>query len=148
MAAVAGYPAQMGFIGPRQASDGPTFYRGSAHKGFEESNFTQEKHDVLVHDARPDRDTFSLDKNGFAFAEDAEGSAPKSLQAIRDGDRDEVARLYYPVVERLIKRQTGASRVVVFDHTVRKREAALAGKNPNGREQPASTVGAAIGAGH
>ena len=36
-------------------------------------------------------------------------------------DEDEVRNVYYPEAERLIKAATGADRVFVFDHTVRKR---------------------------
>ncbi|MBV8509589.1 MAG: methyltransferase, partial [Xanthobacteraceae bacterium] len=34
-------------------------------------------------------------------------------------DDDEVRRVYYPEMEALIKREAGAARVVVFDHTLR-----------------------------
>jgi hypothetical protein len=34
-------------------------------------------------------------------------------------DRDEVKRVYYPEMEALIKAESGAKRVVVFDHTLR-----------------------------
>ncbi|KAE8152955.1 hypothetical protein BDV25DRAFT_137357 [Aspergillus avenaceus] len=140
MISLAQYPAQMSFIAPRQAAEEPPFYRSAADEGFEVCNFTQQPHDVTVHDARPLRDSFQLDTHGFAFAVDSDGNRPEILETIRAGDKDTVRDVYYPLVEQIIKRQTGASRVVIFDHTVRRREASLAGKNPNGREQPASTV--------
>src|SRR5262249_23694778 len=34
-------------------------------------------------------------------------------------DEDEIRRVYYPEMEALIKAESGASRVVVFDHTLR-----------------------------
>ena len=34
-------------------------------------------------------------------------------------DPDELKRVYYPEVERLIGERSGAARVVVFDHTLR-----------------------------
>ena len=34
-------------------------------------------------------------------------------------DPDQLAGIYYPEVEQLVKRVSGASRVVVFDHTLR-----------------------------
>src|SRR5262249_22715174 len=34
-------------------------------------------------------------------------------------DEDEVRRVYYPEMEALVKAESGASRVVVFDHTLR-----------------------------
>ena len=40
--------------------------------------------------------------------------------AVRDFfDKDEIRRTWEPEVEALIKRETGASKVVVFDHTIR-----------------------------
>lgn len=140
MTSLAHYPAQMSFIAPRHASDEPPFYRSAADEGFEVCNFTQQPHSVTVHDARPLRDSFQLDTHGFAFAVDSNGNRPEILETIRAGDKETVRKVYYPLVEQIIKRQTGASRVVIFDHTVRRREVSLAGKNPNGREQPASTV--------
>ncbi|EFR00295.1 hypothetical protein MGYG_03297 [Nannizzia gypsea CBS 118893] len=134
------YPAQMNFLAPRKPEDAPTFYRSAAAEGFETNNFHQEPYGVTVTDARPQRDEFQLDTHGFAFAVDPEGSQPEVLEAIRAGDKETVQKLYYPLVEKLIKDRTGASRVFIFDHTVRRREASLAGKNPNGREQPAGTV--------
>lgn len=54
----------------------------------------------------------SLDEEGFAFA--------RSESAVRDFyDDAEIRRVYYPEIERLTKELTGASKVIVFDHTVR-----------------------------
>jgi hypothetical protein len=36
-------------------------------------------------------------------------------------DEDELRRIYYPEAERLVADATGATRVVVFDHTLRRR---------------------------
>ncbi len=54
----------------------------------------------------------SLDTSGFVLVE--------HRSAVRDFfDGDELKRTYYGEVEALIRRLTGASRVVVFDHTLR-----------------------------
>jgi hypothetical protein len=54
----------------------------------------------------------SLDENGFVFVE--------HQTAVRDFfDADELRRVYYPEVSRLIEKTSGARRVVVFDHTLR-----------------------------
>ena len=34
-------------------------------------------------------------------------------------DDDEIKRVYYPEMDELIKAESGANRVVVFDHTLR-----------------------------
>ncbi|MCJ1401058.1 hypothetical protein MMC11_004270 [Xylographa trunciseda] len=139
MAVLTSYPSTMTFITKPSPSD-PPFYRGAADPGFETLNFSHSDHSITVSDARPSKASFSLHANGFAFADDAESSIPALLDALRDGNKEKIAEVYYPHVERLVKAQTGASRVVIFDHTVRRREKELKGKNPNGREQPASTV--------
>ena len=49
-------------------------------------------------------------------------------------DEDEIPRVYYPEMEALIKRETGAKRVVVFDHTLRTADDEMRRrKDPRGR---------------
>src|SRR6266702_2118493 len=67
---------------------------------------------VRIHDARPIARDLSLDHQAFILAQHA--------TAVRDFyDHDEIRRTYEPEIEALIKRETGASKVVVFDHTIR-----------------------------
>jgi len=55
---------------------------------------------------------FSLDKEGFVLV--------KHETKVKDFyNDDEVKRVYYPEIERLVKQCTGAARVLVFDHTLR-----------------------------
>ncbi len=71
-----------------------------------------QQHQVQIHDARALAAEWSLDRNGFVLAQHP--------TAVADFfDPDELAAVYYPEVEQLIKRVSGASRVVVFDHTLR-----------------------------
>ncbi|KAL8715688.1 MAG: hypothetical protein Q9225_006316, partial [Loekoesia sp. 1 TL-2023] len=52
-----------------------------------------------------------------------------------------VQRLYYPRVERLLKSSIGASKVIIFNHTVKEKNYDLNSKaNPDGHEQPAMVV--------
>lgn len=46
-------------------------------------------------------------------------------------DAEEIQKLYYPEVIALVKAATGASRVVIFDHTIRKQPEA---RVPDGEE--------------
>jgi hypothetical protein len=65
-----------------------------------------------IRDGRALVDKLSLDENGFVFVE--------HKTRVRDFfDADELKAVYYPEVERLIKDVSGASRVVLFDHTLR-----------------------------
>ena len=67
---------------------------------------------VRIRDARPLAGALSLDREGFELR--------RHESAVTDfADDDQVTGTYYPEMERLIAEATGASRVVVFDHTRR-----------------------------
>jgi hypothetical protein len=74
------------------------------------STGTQEPHAVEILDGRGEG--FSLERNGFELVEH-----PTSVKSFFDAE--EISAVYYPEVERLIRERSGASRVVVFDHTLR-----------------------------
>lgn len=70
------------------------------------------KQTIGVINGRPVVDQLTLDENGFMLTHHD--------TAVRDFyDADEVRRVYYPEVERLVAQKTGAVRVIVFDHNVR-----------------------------
>ena len=74
--------------------------------------------DVRVHNARPYANDLSLDKQAFILT--------NHDTQVRDFyDETEVRSAYYAEVEALIKRETGASKVVMFDHTVRTADRAV-----------------------
>jgi hypothetical protein len=73
---------------------------------------TMDPHPMPVTDARPLSAGLTLDANGFMLVEHA--TAMKNFF-----DKDELAAVYYPEVAELIKKHSGAARVVVFDHTLR-----------------------------
>jgi hypothetical protein len=73
---------------------------------------------VPMHDGRPHAAGFRLDVDGFRFVPHA--------TAMRDFfDEQEVRGVYYAEMEALIKQESGAARVVVFDHTLRTADDAL-----------------------
>ena len=67
---------------------------------------------VPVRDMRPISGDLSLDREGFRLIRHA--SAVKDFY-----DADEVASVYYPEVADALKAATGATRAIVFDHTLR-----------------------------
>jgi hypothetical protein len=73
---------------------------------------TPDAHVMTLHNGRLAPGGFALERNGFHFR-------PHNTQMRDFFDEDEIARVYYPEMEALIKEETGASRVVVFDHTLR-----------------------------
>jgi len=54
----------------------------------------------------------SLDEQGFVFVE-------HKTKVADFFDENQLKSVYYPEIEQLIKRESGASRVVIFDHALR-----------------------------
>jgi hypothetical protein len=72
------------------------------------------EHKVAIRDVRPVASTLSLEREGFQLL-----TAPTR---VRDFDDEESIRTrYYAETISLLEELTGASRVVVFDHTIRRR---------------------------
>src|SRR3981081_1139498 len=70
------------------------------------------QYEMTVTNGRPLRNTFDLDVHGFAFVD--------HRSQVRDfTDEAERSRVYDPEVQALVKKVSGASHVVVFDHTIR-----------------------------
>ena len=73
---------------------------------------TKEQRSMPIRDGRPLAGTFSLDENGFVLV-------PHPTAVADFFDEDQLAAVYYPEVEQIVKAASGAARVVVFDHTLR-----------------------------
>jgi hypothetical protein len=73
---------------------------------------TGEPHRVTLHNGRLDIDRFALETNGFRFVH-------QPSRVVDFFDEEELRRVYYPEMEALVKAESGARRVVVFDHTLR-----------------------------
>jgi hypothetical protein len=71
-----------------------------------------EPHRVTLRNGRLSIGEFDIEINGFRFVRHATRVADFY-------DEDEIRRVYYPEMEDLVKAETGAKRVVVFDHTLR-----------------------------
>lgn len=85
----------------------------STGEGGKSSHIGQyEEKTVSITDARSLIANLSLDREGFALV-------PHETNCSDFYDPDVVAKEYNPEIEALIKLQTGATDVVVFDHTVR-----------------------------
>ena len=122
--------AELNYLKPMAAR--PRNYAYDPPADIPRSNAESEAHRVAVRDLRPIADTISLDTRGFALLQHA--------SEVRDFyDDEEVRRVYYPEVEQLLKQATGADRVHIFDHTVRKR-VPNAASIPDAPRQPATRV--------
>ena len=71
-----------------------------------------EPREMTIRNGRPLRDTFKLDVHGFVFVD----HATRVKEFMDEAERKSV---YDPEVQALIKKHSGASDVVVFDHTIR-----------------------------
>src|SRR5579871_12231 len=92
----------------------PVSYAFEPPPGVPWSTGEPEAHRVTIHNLRPIARDFSLDSAGFQFL--AHRSAVKDFW-----DEEEVRRVYYPEAIDLLKQVTGATRVHIFDHTLRRR---------------------------
>ena len=72
------------------------------------------EHTVEIRDVRPVAATLSLEHEGFQLV-----TAPTSVTNF--ADETAIRTRYYPETISLLEGLTGASRVVVFDHTIRRR---------------------------
>ena len=85
----------------------PQAYRGTSDWPGRSAFYT-----TAIYDARPIADRLSVDVQGFVLLR-----APAAMANFYDPD--EVRAVYYPEVETLVKRVTGATKAVVFAHDVR-----------------------------
>lgn len=99
--------------------------------GIHRTNGTFETYKLPIYNARSISDNLSLDKEGFTFTE-------HNTNVRNFYDEEEIRQIYYPEAEQLLKEITGATRVVIFDHTLRNAELMKQG-NTNIRE-PAKRV--------
>ena len=118
--------AQMNYLADDMAEK-PTYYLYTPPAGVPRQNGRYATRAMPIHDARPIADRFSLDAQGLSFIR----------HQTRVGNfyaAQEVERVYYPEVAELVKRLTGAEKVVVFDHNVR--NASRAQRKQDGAQEP------------
>jgi hypothetical protein len=111
----------------------PYTYTYDPPAGVNRTNIVADAHTVSISDMRPIAGGLSLDVQGFALVD-----APTSVTDFYD--EDELHRIYYREAEDLVKQATGASRVVVFDHTIRKRTHGVEDRTPGIPRQPVTRI--------
>jgi hypothetical protein len=75
-------------------------------------------HRVVLRNGRPFAEDFALEREGFRFVR-------HDTKVADFFDDAEVRSTYYPEMEALVKAESGAKRVVIFDHTLRTADDAL-----------------------
>ena len=95
-----------------ESSEKPVYYAYEPPLGIPRQTGRFAPQSVPIRNGRTALDELSLDKHGFELV--------NHQTSVNDFyDRDEVQRVYYPEIERLLKDATGAPKVVIFDHQVR-----------------------------
>jgi hypothetical protein len=90
----------------------PSVYTGGPGSTVVRSESLSDPRRVTMHNGRLETGGFVLDREGFRFVR-------HDTKVVDFNNEDEVRRVYYPEMEALVKAETGAKRVVVFDHTLR-----------------------------
>ncbi|KAH8109318.1 methyltransferase [Phellopilus nigrolimitatus] len=93
--------------------EAPFSYTRDPPAGKPKTNIGTDAHPAVIHDARGKEDTVGLDKTGFQFVKHE--SVEKDFL-----DEERIKTVYYKEVEELLKRETGAKRIFIFDHTIRR----------------------------
>ena len=127
-------PFVLGELNYLAPTDGkPRTYAFDPPAGEPKSTALPEPHQVPVFDCRSVSNSFSLDREGFALVRH-----PTSVRDFHDDK--EIRQVYYPAAEAFIRATLRADRVVVFDHTVRRRVEGAADIRGAGPRQPATRV--------
>jgi len=108
--ALAQVEVELNYIVP--TAEKPVVYLYRPPPGVPAQSGRYEKRRVAIADARPIAPQLSLDVQGFCL-----GDHRTAMRDFRDAA--ELTAVYYPEIERLAKAATGASRVWIFDHTLR-----------------------------
>lgn len=122
--------AALTFIVPQDSK--PYFKSAALTGGQPEYFFETEEHTVAIRDMRDMAGELSLDRQGFELHHHE--TAVDDLY-----DDDAVERDYDLEIEALLRKTTGADRVVVFDHT-RRSDGPIGAANRDGLRGPASRV--------
>jgi hypothetical protein len=97
------------------------------------SNTSYASHRVQIRDMRPAVETLSLEEEGFTLRD-----APSSMRDFYA--EDEVRATYYPEIEQLVGKLVNVARVVVFDHTIRRRIEGMEDRTAGAPRQPVPRV--------
>jgi hypothetical protein len=116
-----------------KTAEKPHTYTYDPPDGVPKTNIVNEPHSVPIFDMRPIADSLTLDVQGFALV--------PTQTAVGDFyDETQLEVTYYREAAELVKQATGGSRVVVFDHTIRRREQGVEDRTPGIARQPVTRI--------
>jgi hypothetical protein len=102
--------AQLTYFTPM--AEKPVIYAYERPPGIPPSNRKFETHLMPIYNIRAVSQDISLEREGFKLV-----VAHSNVRNFYD--EDEIVRVYYPEVQQLLKEVTGATKVVIFDRTIR-----------------------------
>jgi len=116
------------FTPPADGSKPWTNINTDESSGERPRNYEYKSFDTRVENIRGQESQYTLDENGFQFF------ASPSVVKDDDYDNDELVKnKYYTEQAELLKKLTGASEVVVFDHTIRRHQPGVTADTPTNR---------------
>jgi hypothetical protein len=131
IATLVGVEAELSYLAP--TAERPRTYTYDPPPGTPRTTVANEPHVVHISDFRPIVHDISLDAQGFGLVE--------HRTAVRDFyNEQDVRSIYYPEAEHLLKQATGADRVLIFDHTVRRRIPGSEDRRADAPRQPVPRV--------
>jgi hypothetical protein len=123
--------AELNYLAP--TAQRPRTYTYDPPAGVARTTIVNEPHRVQISDARPILSEVSLDEEGFGLV--------RHQSAVGDFyDDEQVEHIYYAEAEQLLKEATGADRVHIFDHTVRRRVPGSEDRRVGAPRQPVPRV--------
>jgi hypothetical protein len=123
--------AALSYIEPM--SDKPRSLEYEPPPGVARTTAVYRDHTVTIRDVRPVAQALSLDREGFQLV-----TAASNVSDLYD--QEAVQTRYYAETVSLLEDLTGASRVVVFDHTIRRRVPGAADRSAGVPRQPVPRV--------
>ena len=99
------------FVEPKSGERAFQHINANPATGERERNFTRAYHDVVVKNLRGEEESVTLDNAGFQFHR-------HSAKHTSFSNDTETEKEYYPETIELLKKLTGASKVVIFDHSM------------------------------
>ncbi|KAL8868478.1 MAG: hypothetical protein Q9174_004967 [Haloplaca sp. 1 TL-2023] len=108
--------ATLNFYDPPTDGSAPFNYVEQPPPGAPQRNYSDAPTTITIDDLRGREAEASLSSHAFAAIQDVPSAATRSTFSSSD---EEIKKVYYPEVEELLLQQTGAKRVLLFDHTIR-----------------------------
>jgi len=103
--------ADLFYFTPPSDGSKPVRYLTKPPEGVPVTNHENVKREAKVENVRGKEKDYTLDSTGFQYLL----NVPSKVK--RFGDDEEVKKDYYSESEELLKRVTGAARVLIFDHS-------------------------------